>query len=555
MIDFDAPPFEDDITGTLLRDMNTQGNILFNGKELTLSILKTIKPRAMKSDAEKISRTRTNAEVFTPSHVVKFMVDALDDGQIDSRWLEIACGEAPFITNRYDAESGKKIPVGDRVGILDKKIRAAKNFDEAKRAVQSVYGYELQGDSLFIARANVLLTFADHVKNFSNSDLAEIAEIIAWNFFQFDATAKINPLFGEKIVDWRTGRNFVFGGDTMPKFDFVISNPPYQEEKDDNGRQPPVYNKIMDAGFKIAEKAIFISPARFLFNAGQTPKDWNEKMLNDPHFKILDYSPNAGKFFNNVDIKGGVAITIRDETKNYGAVKFFSPIPELNSLHRKVCIDNTNFCSFSEIVYTPIVYKFSEKFFSECQEFLFKLQKPNDNALRTNIFERLPEIFFDEQPDDGNEYIQILGRLNNRRIYKWIERKYISDSNLIERFKIFIPKANGTGEFGEIITIPVVGEPFTGCTQTFITVGAFDTRSEAEACLAYIKSKFARAMLGILKVTQDNPPSTWAKVPLQDFTARSDIDWRGKIDEQLYKKYNLSAAEIKFIEEHVKAME
>ena len=65
-------------------------------------------------------------------------------------------------------------------------------------------------------------------------------------------------------------------------------------------------------------------------------------------------------------------------------------------------------------------------------------------------------------------------------------------------------------------------------------------------------------MLGILKVTQDNPPNTWRYVPLQDFTSASDIDWSGtveEIDKQLYKKYKLTKAEIKFIETHVKAME
>jgi len=61
-------------------------------------------------------------------------------------------------------------------------------------------------------------------------------------------------------------------------------------------------------------------------------------------------------------------------------------------------------------------------------------------------------------------------------------------------------------------------------------------------------------MLGILKVTQHNPPQTWSKVPLQDFTAASDIDWSGDVDEQLYRKYNLTAAQIKFIETHVKEM-
>ena len=223
MIDFNAPPLKN-VIEILLLDMNTRKNILFNGEELIKKNLPEIKPRAQKSDDEKFSRTRTLAEVFTPSRVVKFMVDALDDGKIDSRWLEVACGEAPFITNRYDAETGEDIPLENRVGILDRKLcamPAAENkFSWAKRAVQSVYGYELQGDSLLIARANILLTATEFVENFSDKELAELAEIISWNFFQFDA---LNPpkaqgsLFDAppvpQIVDWLNGGKeyFIWG--------------------------------------------------------------------------------------------------------------------------------------------------------------------------------------------------------------------------------------------------------------------------------------------------------------------------------------------------------
>ena len=178
--------------------------------------------------------------------------------------------------------------------------------------------------------------------------------------------------------------------------------------------------------------------------------------------------------------------------------------------------------------------------------------------LKSNAFEYAADYFFDEKPDDGNEYVQILGLLNNKRFFKWIRRDYIlpSDENKnFDTFKIFVPKSNGSGALGEVLSNPIVGEPLVGCTQTFITIGAFDSRAEAETCLTYIKSKFARAMLGILKITQDNPSSSWAKVPLQDFSSGSDIDWRGNVDDQLYRKYGLDESEIDFIERHVKAMD
>jgi hypothetical protein len=98
----------------------------------------------------------------------------------------------------------------------------------------------------------------------------------------------------------------------------------------------------------------------------------------------------------------------------------------------------------------------------------------------------------------------------------------------------------------------------TGCTGSFIQVGSFDGGDEANNCMNYIKTKFCRAMLGTLKVTQDNPKSTWKNVPLQDFTNASDIDWSQSIkdiDKQLYVKYGLNEEEVAFIETRVKAME
>lgn len=111
---------------------------------------------------------------------------------------------------------------------------------------------------------------------------------------------------------------------------------------------------------------------------------------------------------------------------------------------------------------------------------------------------------------------------------------------------------------GEGLSTPLIGEPLIGYTETFIGIGAFETRSEAEAALKYIKSKFARTLLGIIKVTQHNQKGTWKYVPLQDFTPHSDIDWTqsvAEIDRQLYAKYGLTESEINFIETKVRAME
>ena len=135
---------------------------------------------------------------------------------------------------------------------------------------------------------------------------------------------------------------------------------------------------------------------------------------------------------------------------------------------------------------------------------------------------------------------------------------FVGCAMLPDKFKIILPKANGSGAIGEVLSTPLIGLPLIGHTETFISVGSFATEFEAEACLKYVKSKFARTLLGVLKITQDNTKETWVKVPLQEFTPSSDIDWSKsipEIDQQLYKKYNLDEAEIAFIEEKVKSME
>jgi hypothetical protein len=194
-----------------------------------------IQPRAVKSKEEQLTRTRDKAEVFTPLHIVKQMNDASDTKRITkSNWqeyvgllkLEITCGEAPYIISRYDPVSDKQelLPLNERVGFLDKKLSVvSKHCDSqedwlkwAKVAFQSSYGYEWQGDSLLIARENLLYTFNDYYKvKFkeipSSESQKEIAEIIVWNIFQMDGLKYVIPMscITEKIV--LTGEETLFG--------------------------------------------------------------------------------------------------------------------------------------------------------------------------------------------------------------------------------------------------------------------------------------------------------------------------------------------------------
>ena len=340
------------------------------------------------------------------------------------------------------------------------------------------------------------------------------------------------------------------------KFDFCIGNPPYQEETKDNVRQNPVYNQFMEEAYKVADCVELSTPARFVFNAGQTPKAWNDQMLNDEHFKVLQYESDAAKVFPTTEIKGGVAITIRDEGKSYGAIRIFTSHEELNDIVKRVFDSDPDQKRLDSIISSRGCYRTTEVFFEDFPYASDRLGKGTGNMIASNFFEKIPEAYTNNSKSDT--CYGILARINNQRTICYIQKKYVQENDFIHGYNVASPKSNGNGVFGEVLTSTEIIYPECGATDTFISIGSLSTLYEAEVLQKYIKTKFFRALLGVKKVTQDNPKSVWDMIPLQDFTEKSDIDWSKtipEIDQQLYKKYGLSKEEIDFIETNVKEME
>lgn len=536
--------------------------------------------------------------------------------------LEITCGEAPFLTSCYDMISGVSIAIKTRMGMLDRKLRIVNEHctgDEWTRwallALGSVYGFEWQGDNLLLARESLLASFSEsYEQQFGHkADRATLmlaAEIIAWNVWQMDGLKGVVPascretrimetdFFGETKVTsvspcpgcehdditlhngmrcclrrWLPSETMIpnhfdynyteiitkkyktyHKNKYLMKFDFVIGNPPYQEETVGTS-DTPVYDRFMDASFVVSKKALLITPARFLFNAGKTPSAWNKKMLNDEHFKVLDYYPVSDKVFSNTDIKGGVAVTYRDETQKLGPIGVFTTYPELNSIYKKVT-SNMEQGGLTDLFYMQNKFKLNTLYADYPQYKNIIGSEGKERRLTAAILYQL-DVFTEAQEKD--EDVAIIGVINNKRVKRYIDRKYLDlEKTNLNKWKVLVPKSNGSGVLGEVLSTPLIAEPTMGYTQTFLGIGAFDNESEAQAAYKYIISKFARTMLGVLKITQDNPPEKWKNVPLQDFTNHSDIDWTKsvhKIDLQLYDKYGLSADERNFIETHVKAMD
>ncbi len=354
----------------------------------------------------------------------------------------------------------------------------------------------------------------------------------------------------DKFVSERTGIKNM-------KFNAIVGNPPYQEEGE-NTRKAPIYHLFYDVAFKLAPIVTLITPGRFLFKAGQTPMEWMEKMLSDTHFKVIRYFQKSNIIFPNVDIKGGVAIGLRDVNREFGAIKFFSEFPELVSILSKVS-HHVSFVSgeFAEMVSSQGIYRFSEYALTNIPRISQIQGKGTAAKITSNAFENLPEIFVQSEQECGNNGVRIMGRVKGSRQIRWINSQYLQTCEYLNYYNVFVPEANGTGAIGEVLSTPVIGVPVIGHTDTFLSIGKFASVEEASACLKYVKSKFARCLLGTLKATQHNPKDAWTNVPMQDFTSNSDIDWSKSIpgiDMQLYAKYELSDEEISFIESMIKPM-
>ena len=467
---------------------------------------------------------KTN-QIFTPRRVVKMMVDLLEQndpgifGRKETTFIDLYAKSGLYLT-----EITKRLFKGLQQAIPDEKERVKWILEN------QVYG---------CAPSNIIYNM---VKNYVYAGYPEIDNS---NLLELDLTeaAKANRL--EETLQERLGKEM--------KFDVVIGNPPYQE-KTEGTSDNPVYHLFIQEAYKLADKVCLITPARFLFDAGKTPKLWNQQMLTDPHLKVAYYEPDSSKVFPGaVEIKGGLAITYRDRHERKGPIGIFSPSTELRSILEKV--RKISHSSLADEIL--LQSKFNLEILLADYPNYSKIIGSNgkERRLTTSIFSQLDFFTIDKTSDED---ILIMGLINNIRVYRYIPSRYLEPNKGIKSYKVILPKSSGSGAFGEELSAPMIGEPGLSFTQSFISIGHYQTLYEAESIVKYIKTKVARALLGSLKVTQDNNRSTWKNVPKQDFTPGSDIDWSqsvSAIDQQLYKKYGLTSEEIAFIEANVRPME
>lgn len=594
-----------------------------------------IQERTRKTQEEQRDRTKKSAEVFTPAWLCNAMINARDavyfgreevfnrmeapswtptrktidfpttasgrrlawERYIDARCLEITCGEAPFLVSRYDATDGRPIPLAERIGILDRKLRiigehtctAEDWFHWAKRALESAYAYEYQGDSLFLARLNLFLSISEYHRHLWKRPLnrhqqEEVARILSWNLWQMDGLTATTPFVTKQgkpedslfdfyaitaerrplrslIRDWRGKKTIRFSElnlSTTMKFDFVIGNPPYQEMSK-NKMTRSIYPDFVRSSQAIGQIVSLVMPARWMSGENgpyRETQHFIDEMLKGDHLQSFHLYPNSSDLFPNVDIKGGVCFFVWNRAYSCDRVNY--TITE-NGAYKKVL---TSFrIAENVIIRFPELISILEKTKAISTIYLNTwVSSRNPFGFISDLFtknkEGVSRISEEKQQDD--DYL-VHGLLKNKRVIRYIPNSALKKNiHIAHSYKVFLPRANGSGVFGEVFSTPMIGTPMMICTETFLQIGVFDNCTEAENLLKYVKTKYFRTMVGIKKTAVFNYKECFTFVPLQDFTAASDIDWSrsvAEIDRQLYAKYGLSAEEVAFIEEKIKPME
>ena len=595
-----------------------------------------IQERTRKTQEEQRDRTKKSAEVFTPAWLCNAMINARDavyfgreevfnrmeapswtptrktidfpttasgrrlawERYIDARCLEITCGEAPFLVSRYDAVDGRPISLAERIGILDRKLRiigehtctAEDWFHWAKRALESAYAYEYQGDSLFLARLNLFLSISEYHRHLWKRPLnrhqqEEVARILSWKLWQMDGLTETTPFATEQgkpedslfdfyaitaerrplrslIRDWRGKKTIRFSElnlSTTMKFDFVIGNPPYQEMSKNNKMTRSIYPDFVRSSQAIGQIVSLVMPARWMSGENGSYRETQhfiDEMLKGDHLQSFHLYPNSSDLFPNVDIKGGVCFFVWNRAYSCDRVNY--AITE-NGAYKKVL---TSFrIAENVIIRFPELISILEKTKAISTIYLNTwVSSWNPFGFISDLFtknkEGVSRISEEKQQDD--DYL-VHGLLKNKRVIRYIPNSALKKNiHIAHSYKVFLPRANGSGVFGEVFSTPMIGTPMMICTDTFLQIGVFDNCTEAENLLKYVKTKYFRTMVGIKKTAVFNYKECFTFVPLQDFTAASDIDWSrsvAEIDRQLYAKYGLSAEEVAFIEEKIKPME
>jgi site-specific DNA-methyltransferase (adenine-specific) len=334
------------------------------------------------------------------------------------------------------------------------------------------------------------------------------------------------------------------------KFDVIIGNPPYQlNDGGGTGSSAiPIYHKFIQQAKKLNPRFIsMIIPARW-FTGGRGVDDFREEMLNDKRIKIIHDFPNASDCFPGVEIKGGVCYFLWEKEYNGSC--------EINT-HKGDKITST--------AQRNLLEKGAETFirYNQAISILRKVQKSNEDSFSKMISANDP-FGFDVRVEGS--YKRVKPKYSKKSFkdsvgfyyYGWqreglghIEKSQIRKNiEWVDDYKVYITKAYGAGETypHQIINKPMLGEPNTCSTESYLVIGPFASKKRAENVISYIETKFFRFLVLLIKNTQNAMKKVYSFVPIQDFSE----SWT---DEKLFEKYDFNQEEIEFIESMIRPMD
>ena len=322
------------------------------------------------------------------------------------------------------------------------------------------------------------------------------------------------------------------------KFDVIIGNPPYQLS-DGGGRDSsaiPLYDKFVLQAMKLSPHyLIMIIPARW-YTGGKGLDSFRDSMLNDERFSVIHDFPETKDCFPGLNIRGGICY-FKWDNAHVGDCQIVNHVNGKEACMVRPLKEGN----------TPLLIRYNEAI-----SILRKVQRFKEKTFGTIVSSRNPFGL----PSNFSGYSTSYSFGNPIKLYRFGDNGYILKSQVqknqqwIDRYKVLVSKASPGGDEypHSIVSQPIISEPNSVCTETYLVIKDVDTRDEAENLVSYIKTRFFRFMMSLVKNTQNISKASYTFVPLQDFSH----PWT---DEMLYKKYNLSAEEIAFIESMIRPME
>ena len=382
---------------------------------------------------------------------------------------------------------------------------------------------------------------------------------IATSTLAYEFTRKVYSLLGMPVeniyADFTSydligeNNNEIIKQLTDMKFDVIIGNPPYQES-DGGGRESSavsLYHKFIEcANVMSPTYTSMIIPARW-YSGGKGLDDFRNMMLSDSHIKFIYDYPETSDCFAHLNIRGGVCYFLRD--KNYKG---------------DCTIYNMKNGTVQSSTMRPLLEPGCQIFirYNAAINILTKVRAKNEHTYGDIVSARNPFRL----PSNFSDYAKYADKLHNIKLYRFGEDVYIRPSqverntDLISKWKVLVSKASPGGDEypHSIVSRPIISEPGSVCTETYLIIQVVPSKQAAKHLSAYIQTRFFRFMMSLIKNTQNISRGCYSFVPVQNLAADSDIDWSKsihEIDTQLYAKYGLTAAEIDFIESKIKPME